>query len=109
MNILQEIYELTEELIVSIKRNDCDDIEELVSKRAILVKNYLDSQETFSTEELELISKIKMKKNEIIELLKQQQLDTGIKLKKISSNSKAVAAYKIMKNIQPVFFNEKDI
>ena len=62
-----------------------------------------------SKEEQEMLLKIKQKKQKAIELLKQVQFDTGKKLKTLSSNTKAIAAYKIMKNIQPVFFNEKDI
>ena len=62
-----------------------------------------------SEEEKELLSKIKIKKQEAETLLKQAQLNTGKELKTVSSNAKAVSAYKIMKNIQPVFFNEKDM
>lgn len=110
MDKLREIYELTDELLVSIKRSDFDDVIKLVEKRAKLVKEYINLQKTDeSEEEKELLSKIKMKKQEAETLLKQAQLNTGKELKTVSSNAKAVSAYKIMKNIQPVFFNEKDM
>ena len=110
MDKLREIYELTDELLVSIKRADFDDVIKLVEKRAELVKEYINLQKTGeSEEEKELLSKIKIKKQEAETLLKQAQLNTGKELKTVSSNAKAVSAYKIMKNIQPVFFSEKDM
>ena len=110
MDKLREIYELTDELLVSIKRADFDDVIKLVEKRAELVKEYINLQKTSeSEEEKELLSKIKKKKQEAETLLKQAQLNTGKELKTVSSNAKAVSAYKIMKNIQPVFFSEKDM
>ena len=110
MDKLREIYELTDELLVSIKRSDFDDVIKLVEKRAKLVKEYINLQKTDeSEEEKELLSKIKIKKQEAETLLKQAQLNTGKELKTDSSNAKAVSAYKIMKNIQPVFFNETDM
>ena len=110
MDKLREIYELTDELLVSIKRADFDDVIKLVEKRAELVKEYINLQKTCeSEEEKELLSKIKKKKQEAETLLKQAQLNTGKELKTVSSNAKAVSAYKIMKNIQPVFFSEKDM
>ena len=108
MDKLREIYELTDELLVSIKRSDFDDVIKLVEKRAKLVKEYINLQKTDeSEEEKELLSKIKIKKQEAETLLKQAQLNTGKELKTVSSNAKAVSAYKIMKNIQPVFLTKK--
>ena len=110
MDKLREIYELTDELLVSIKRSDFDDVIKLVEKRAKLVKEYINLQKTDeSEEEKELLSKIKIKKQEAETLLKQAQLNTGKELKTVSSNAKAVSAYKIMKNSTCFFFNEKDM
>ena len=65
MDKLREIYELTDELLVSIKRADFDDVIKLVEKRAELVKEYINLQKTCeSEEEKELLSKIKQKKHE---------------------------------------------
>lgn len=110
ISLLKDILDVTKEIATSVKNKDFDDVDALVDKREQLIKQFSDfSCDNLSKEEDDLILNIKKEKQIAVILLEQAQKSTGRELKTISGNSKAVSAYKIMQNMDPVFFNKKDM
>lgn len=108
--ILKKILEVTDELITSIKRDDYDDVQKLLDNRQKLIEEFQSiKDQTLSMEETTLLTQIKDKKQIAKELISKAKDVVGQEIKKVASNTKAVSAYRIMKNIGPVLYSEKDM